>query len=159
MDFKQNITEHFKLSEFVTTTFDRDKLRLEFLAENDVLFRKGELDMIYRFGRLAGALEYIRKFCGAPIIILSCYRSSRVNKLVHGSKTSQHRTGSAVDFFCPSMRADDFFSLVKRALEFHNIEYDQLIFYSRRGFVHLGLFRYNIGTSIRRPSRRMIIYK
>lgn len=50
---------------------------------------------------IAGA-ERIRSALGAPLIISSGYRSPELNAAVHGSKTSQHMLGQALDFVCPA---------------------------------------------------------
>lgn len=48
-----------------------------------------DMDNIYY---TAQQLEKIREYVGRPIIVTSCFRSERVNKLVGGSPTSAHRT-------------------------------------------------------------------
>ena len=45
-------------------------------------------------------LEELRRVWNEPIIINSGYRSPAVNLLAGGSKTSNHRTGCAVDIRC-----------------------------------------------------------
>lgn len=47
--------------------------------------------------KTAEKLEEIREYVGRGIIVTSCFRSERVNKLVGGSPTSAHRFGSAAD--------------------------------------------------------------
>lgn len=42
-------------------------------------------------------LDPLREAYGKPIIVTSGFRCERLNKLVNGSKTSQHRTGQAAD--------------------------------------------------------------
>lgn len=42
-------------------------------------------------------LDPLREAYGKPIIVTSGYRCERLNKLVKGSKTSQHRFGQAAD--------------------------------------------------------------
>ena len=42
-------------------------------------------------------LDPLREAYGKPIIVTSGYRCERLNKLVKGSKTSQHRLGQAAD--------------------------------------------------------------
>ena len=42
-------------------------------------------------------LDPLREAWGEPIIVTSGYRCDKLNKLVGGSKTSQHKTGQAAD--------------------------------------------------------------
>lgn len=42
-------------------------------------------------------LDPLRQAYGKPIIVTSGYRCERLNRLVNGSKNSQHRTGQAAD--------------------------------------------------------------
>lgn len=42
-------------------------------------------------------LDPLREAWGEPIIVASGYRCDKLNKLVGGSKTSQHKTGQAAD--------------------------------------------------------------
>lgn len=42
-------------------------------------------------------LDPLREAYGKPIIVTSGYRCEELNRLVGGSKTSQHRVGMAVD--------------------------------------------------------------
>lgn len=51
--------------------------------------------------KTARRMEAIREILGnKPIAINSWYRNPKLNKLVKGSDTSDHMTGSAVDFTC-----------------------------------------------------------
>ena len=83
-----NLTRHFTIEEF------------EFSATGT---RKGIPNMcppelISNMINVANHLEIVRAYFGAPIRVLSGYRSQALNKAVGGSKTSAHRTGSAADF-------------------------------------------------------------
>ena len=42
-------------------------------------------------------LDPLREAYGKPIIVTSGFRCDELNRLIGGSKTSQHRTGQAVD--------------------------------------------------------------
>lgn len=49
----------------------------------------------------ANKMETVRSLLGNKVIVvLSCYRTAKVNKLVGGSTTSAHLEGMAVDFIC-----------------------------------------------------------
>ena len=80
-------------------------------------------------------LDPLRARVGRPIIITSGYRSQRVNKLVGGSKISQHLTGKAADFhvlgYTPQ-QMDVVFQTIQMCYDF-----DQLIFYPSKNFIHV----------------------
>ncbi len=50
----------------------------------------------------APGLQRIRDLLGQPLLVSSGYRSPPVNKAIGGSATSQHCTGSAIDFRAPA---------------------------------------------------------
>ena len=80
-------------------------------------------------------LDPLRARVGRPIIITSGYRSQRVNKLVGGSKISQHLTGKAADFhvlgYTPQ-QMDVVYQTIQMCCDF-----DQLIFYPSKNFIHV----------------------
>lgn len=80
-------------------------------------------------------LDPIREFVAAPVIITSGYRCERLNKLVGGAPDSQHRTGHAADFYVEDFSKADMAVLFMQLCEW--LEYDQLILYAHRGFIHV----------------------
>ena len=68
--------------------------------------------------------EKIREHFGRPILISSGYRSIDLNKIIKGSKSSQHSTGEAIDI---DMDGTDVTN--KEIFEFikFNVSFDQLI--------------------------------
>lgn len=52
-------------------------------------------------------LDPLREAWGEPIIVTSGYRGEKLNKLVGGSKTSQHMTGQAADIRTVSDTKED----------------------------------------------------
>lgn len=54
-------------------------------------------EIISNLTELSILLQKIRDIYNKPIIITSGYRSTKLNKAVGGSKTSQHRLGQAAD--------------------------------------------------------------
>ena len=68
--------------------------------------------------------EKIREHFDRPILISSGYRSIDLNKIIKGSKTSQHSTGEAIDI---DMDGTDVTN--KEIFEFikFNVSFDQLI--------------------------------
>lgn len=96
----------------------------------------------------AEQLEKIRAYLNAKyqrpiaIIVTSCFRNERVNRLVGGSKTSAHRFGLAADCDATGFTSANF---AKEIIEMKNkglIDYDQLILeFPERGdgaWVHIG---------------------
>lgn len=83
------------------------------------------------------ALNQIRKKFGKTIIT-SGYRSPEYNESLRArgynpSKTSQHLTGSAVDFVCPNANMREVFEYVRGFWP------GQVIYYSGKGHCHIGL--------------------
>lgn len=71
-------------------------------------------------------LDPLRSKYGKPIIVNSGFRNSKLNKLVGGSKTSQHLTGQAVDIQTVKDTKEEnkkLFELIQRL----DLPFDQLI--------------------------------
>jgi Peptidase M15 len=82
----------------------------------------------------AQKMDIIRRLLSAPIIVSSWYRSPTLNKLVGGSKTSQHMKGEAVDFICPGFGEPK--DVCKHLVNFtKEINFDQLIL--EHSWVHI----------------------
>lgn len=76
--------------------------------------------------------EPLRKLYGKPIKINSFFRSDKLNKLVGGSKSSQHTKGQAIDITGGSKEENKkLFELAK------TLEFDQLINEYDFSWVHL----------------------
>lgn len=87
-------------------------------------------------------LDKIREAYGEPIFINSGYRTPKHNKDVGGAANSQHLTGEACDF-----TGRDFKKLLRIIEEMDNnglINYDQMIIYRRRKFIHISYVSTNI---------------
>ena len=101
-----------------------------------------EMDNIYY---TAQQLEKIREYVGRPIIVTSCFRSERVNKLVGGSPTSAHRHGLAADCDASGMTSLAFAKLLIKMRDEGSLKFDQLILeFPERGdgaWVHIGFRR------------------
>lgn len=75
--------------------------------------------------RTAQSLECVRELLGGrPIVISSGYRSPQLNTAIGSKPTSQHTSGQAVDFTCPSFGTP---REVVAALVGSGIQYDQCI--------------------------------
>ena len=81
-------------------------------------------------------LDPLREAYGKPIIVTSGYRCERLNKLVNGSKTSQHRTGQAADIRTVEDTIEEnkkLFELIQKL----NLPFDQLINEYNYSWVHV----------------------
>lgn len=93
-------------------------------------------------------LEPLREYAGyaTGMHISSGYRSEELNRLVGGVADSQHLTGEAADIYTfGSCRLLD-------ALQDSRLNFDQAIYYRRRGFLHLSL-------KMKDKNRRQVIIK
>ena len=72
-------------------------------------------------------LQPIRNKYGKPIYVNSGFRCEELNKAVGGSKTSQHRYGSAVDIEANNGNNTKLFYCIKEMIENGEIEVGQLI--------------------------------
>ena len=79
-------------------------------------------------------LDPLREKYGKPIRVNSGYRSPVLNKIVSGSKTSQHMTGLAVDITTGSIQGNKkLFALVQSL----NLPFDQLIDENKFKWIHV----------------------
>ena len=129
------ITEHFSFKELT-----RSETARRAGIENKP--SSAEMDNIYY---TAQQLEKIREYVGRPIIVTSCFRSERVNKLVGGSPTSAHRHGLAADCDASGMTSLAFAKLLIKMRDDGALKFDQLILeFPERGdgaWVHIGFRR------------------
>lgn len=110
------LSPNFTLAEF-TKSGKADELKL-----NNTPDEKITAQLI----KTAEAMEVVRSLLGKPININSGYRSPRVNSAVGGSRTSDHMTGHAVDFVCPSFGSplDICIAIVKSDIQFSQLIYE-----------------------------------
>ena len=87
-------------------------------------------------------LDPHREAYGKPIIVTSGFRCERLNKLVNGSKTSQHRTGQAVDIRTVEDTVEENKKLFDLAQEL-NLPFDQLIDEHNFDWVHVSFSEKN----------------
>lgn len=129
------VTEHFSLRELT-----RSETASRAGVQNEP--SKAEMDNI-RY--TAEQLEKIRDYVGRAIIVTSCFRSERVNKLVGGSPTSAHRYGLAADCDALGMTSLAFAKKLIAMRDEGKLEFDQLILeFPERGdgaWVHVGFRR------------------
>jgi hypothetical protein len=107
-----------------------ENLSLAEVIRSESAKRKGISNMptaehIENFKLLAkNIFQPIREYFNIPINISSGYRSAALNKVIGGSKTSQHCTGEAIDIDMDgtSITNAAIFNYIK-----DNLEFDQLI--------------------------------
>lgn len=79
-------------------------------------------------------LDPLREKYGKPIIISSGYRCEELNKLLNGSKTSQHKKGLAADITTGSVSENKkLFNLIIKL----NLPFDQLINENNYKWIHV----------------------
>lgn len=86
----------------------------------------------------ASRMDIVREYLGVPLIVLSWFRLEELNKAVKGSKTSAHRFGTAVDVYSNKMTSKDIYNKLIEAQAKGIIQFDQLIYYPKQNFVHIG---------------------
>ena len=107
------LTKNFNLEEFVES---------ETALKNGIENNPSEND-VYRIQILCvNLLQPFRDRIGKPIVITSGFRCKKLNKLVGGSRDSQHLMGEAADFHVPGMELKEAFSILQR-----EFIYDQAI--------------------------------
>lgn len=134
---EQYVTEHFSWNEMT---------RSAIAARHGIANTPNDTER-KNIRMVAQQMEKIRAYASekrgkdTAIIITSCFRNERVNKLVGGSPTSAHRFGLAVDFVIQGMTSAQAAALVKEMADKGLIIYDQLILEfpkSSGSWVHIG---------------------
>lgn len=86
----------------------------------------------------ASRMDIIREYLGVPLIVLSWFRCEELNTAVKGSKTSAHRFGMAVDIYSTKISSKAIYNKLIEAQTKEIIQFDQLIYYPKQNFVHIG---------------------
>ena len=97
-------------------------------------------EIISNLTELSILLQKIRDIYNKPIIITSGYRSTKLNKAVGGSKTSQHRLGQAADIRSVSDTKKDnqeLFNIILGMMIQKDIEVGQLIDEYDYNWIHI----------------------
>lgn len=122
--------KYFHLAEFLISEA-AEKCQVRNIPEDEEL-----LAVLNNINALVeNILDPLRAMIGRPIIITSGYRCQRVNELVGGSKTSQHLSGKAADFYVQgytSQQMDVVYQTIQMCYDF-----DQLIFYPSKNIIHI----------------------
>lgn len=118
------------------------------LTKSDTAIRKGiknvpnrqeEQNLIALVDKI---LDPLREAYKKPIIVTSGFRCEELNRLVGGSKTSQHRTGQAVDIRTVPDTPEENKKLYDLIIEL-NLPFDQLINEYNFDWVHVSFSEKN----------------
>jgi zinc D-Ala-D-Ala carboxypeptidase len=118
-----SLSAHFTLEE---ATLSQTASRLG--IDNDPT-----LDVVLNMKQAALGMELVRQLLGQPIHINSWFRCPELNKAVGSKPTSDHITGFAVDFTCPTFGTPE--AIVREILK-SNIDFKQVI-YEFDSWVHI----------------------
>lgn len=120
------LTKHFKLEEMIFS---------EYAVRNNIDNKPSQEIINALRDTCIKILEPLRAELIVPIKITSGYRCEELNKLIGGSKTSQHCFGQAVDIQVQCMTAEELFQrIISMKLPFDQIiqEFDSWVHCSYR---------------------------
>jgi uncharacterized protein YcbK (DUF882 family) len=103
MKSKDYITEHFRLSEFLSTSLQEHFDKYETFPEMSFY---GAQEVIRNIIILANRLQVVRDVFDSPIYILSGLRTPEHNALVGGAQNSQHLVGKAADIVARNIKPE-----------------------------------------------------
>lgn len=112
------------------------------LTKSDTAIRKGiknapsKLEENNLIALVENILDPLREAYGKPIIVTSGYRCEELNRLIGGSKTSQHRSGQAVDIRTIIDTPEENKKLYDLIIKL-NLPFDQLIDEHNFDWVHV----------------------
>lgn len=123
----------------------RELMHSNVALQNDIVNeppRHEGVKVYFNLMALVGSLlDPIREKFATPMIITSGYRCEKLNRLIGGKNNSQHMKGEAVDFcfasFSKKEMIEAFFEIAEE------FDYDQLICYRNKGFIHISYSREN----------------
>ena len=132
----QQLTPHFKLSEFVKSSTANARHIDNTPTEAIVANLKALCEEV---------LEPLRQWYGKPIIIGSGYRSPALNKAVGGVKNSQHMTGEACDIHIPDEATGKrWFVWLMDNVPFHQLIWEKSTPSSNHHWIHVAFKRTGI---------------
>lgn len=118
------LSDHFTLEEMTHSQ----------IAARNNLRNEPPDDVIKNLLRLASSLEEVRSHLCRPVLISSGYRSSAVNQLAGGARTSAHIVGLAADITVPGVAPRELAKLIAAMDQ----DFDQIIL-EYDSWVHVGL--------------------
>ncbi len=133
---QEYLTEHFSLREFIFSQ----------TAIKNKIDNTPSPEALVNIKRLASYLEeirtYLSKYFNKEIFIKinSGYRSKELNKLVNGVSNSAHLFGRASDVIIDNINMKEIFDIIIKACQEGKLKkFDQLIYYSKLNFIHIGI--------------------
>jgi hypothetical protein len=127
------LSEHFTLFELCITT------HRQFLKKNIQESIK-YLDNARKL--CSNLLEPIRNYFNKPLIVLSGFRHPQLNKIIKGSKTSQHCSFEACDFYIVGISLQNVFKAIRFDIK-PDLEWGQLISegysFNKPSWIHISL--------------------
>lgn len=124
------LTKNFTLEELINSSI-ANRLGIDNTPSKEIISNLTELSVL---------LQKIRDIYNKPIIVTSGYRSTKLNKAVGGSKTSQHVKGQAADIRSVSDSKEDnqeLFNLILGMMIQKDIEVGQLIDEYDYNWIHI----------------------
>lgn len=116
--------KNFKLSKYVSLN---EAIRSQIAERNGIKNWPEDSHLIRMIAVARLCFDPIREFVGGALFVSSFFRNDRVNELAGGSKTSDHRTGRAIDIDADYYQTNG----VTNAEIFHfakdNLDFDQLV--------------------------------
>ena len=112
------------------------------LTKSDTAIRKGIKNVPSKseednlIALVENILDPLREAYGKPIIVTSGYRCEELNRLIGGSKTSQHKSGQAVDIRTITDTPEENKKLYDLIIKL-NLPFDQLIDEYNFDWVHV----------------------
>lgn len=109
----------------LSPSFTLEELTFSQTAARQGIANRPDASQIRALTDLCGnVLQPLRDAVALPISITSGYRSSKLNRAIGGSHTSQHMDGEAADIVCFGLQTKKLF---KSVIEL-NLPFDQLIY-------------------------------
>lgn len=122
--------KHFRLADFLLSD-TAEKYQIKNIPYDEEL-----VAVLNNINALVNnVLDPLRAMIDRPIIITSGYRNQQVNELVGGSKTSQHLSGKAADFYVQGYTPQQM-NVVYQTIQM-SFDFDQLIFYPSKNIIHV----------------------
>lgn len=129
----QKLTEHFYAREFFPNIIYRERLNSDGGVSREIF------DNLLR---LSNVMEDVRGLISRPIQITSGFRIPEQNTIAGGVLSSRHLSGLACDWFASGILASQVFLILQDNIRLlRSLDISEVIFYPKKGIVHLALNR------------------
>ena len=139
------LSPHFNLDEMVRTSHRK---YLYYNKKESIEYLDNLHDLCTQI------LEPVRILLDSPIIINSGFRCKKLNKIIGGSKKSQHTVGEAADIVFPFLNQS--LKEIYNKIAFSSIRYSQII-YEFGQWIHIGLQDNNLYPD--KMNQKLIAYR